>query len=74
MEYEFFVSKKLCIRLSNAPRSPDTSLISIAHSMEMNGLYYGRKIRIHAIGIRSDYLPPIAPLRMLHLKNQDVRG
>ena len=76
MDYEFFFSKTSSIHLSNAPRLPDSDLNSIAHVMEMSGRYYGTKIRIHSIGIRSDYLPPTAPMRMIHLdkKDQDVRS
>lgn len=76
MEYEFFYSKKSSIHLSNAPRLPDSDLISFAHVIEMNGRYYGTKIRIHSIGIRSDYLLPTAHMRMIHLtkKNQDARS
>ncbi len=76
MEYEFFFSKSSSIHLYNAPRLPDAKLISIAHVIEMNGRYYGTKIRIHSIGIRSDYLSPTAPMRIIHLtkKDQHVRG
>lgn len=76
MEYEFFYSKKSSIHLSNALRLPDADLISIAHVMEMSERYYGSKIRIHSIGIRSDYLSPTAPMRMIHLakKDQDARS
>lgn len=61
MDYEFFFSKTTSIHLFNAPRLPDADLISIAHVMEMSGQYYGNKIRIHSIGIRSDYLSPTTP-------------
>lgn len=76
MDYEFFFAKTASVHMHNAPRLADADLLSIAKVMERNGRYYGSKIRIHAIGIRSDYLSPTAPMRMLYLnqKNQNARG
>ncbi|WP_288274308.1 hypothetical protein [uncultured Acidaminococcus sp.] len=67
MDYKIFFMKKSSIRLSKAPRLPDSDLCSIARLMERNGRYYGDKIQIHAIGICSDYLAPTIPMRMIHL-------
>ena len=76
MDYEFFFAKTTSVHMHNAPRLADADLLSIAKVMEGNGRYYGSKIRIHSIGIRSDYLSPTTPMRMIHLakKDQDVRG
>lgn len=67
MEYEFFFTKTASIHIKNAPRLPDSDLLAIAHVLERNGRYYGSQIRIHTIGIRSDYLAPDTPMRMLYL-------
>ena len=76
MEYNFFFSKKASVHITNAPRLPDSDLLTIAHVMEQNGRYYGSQIRIYTIGIRSDYLAPNAPMRVIHLNdiNQNERG
>lgn len=76
MDYEFFFAKSASVHMHNVPRLADADLLSIAKVMERNGRYYGSKIRIHSIGIRSDYLPPTVPMRMIHLdkKDQDVRS
>ena len=76
MEYEFFFTDTASIHITNAPRLPDSDLRSIAHMMERDGRYYGSKIRIHTIGIRSDYVPPNTPMRRLQLKEnkQNERG
>ncbi|WP_417208894.1 hypothetical protein [Acidaminococcus fermentans] len=67
MDYKFFFTKTASVNISNAPRLADTDLITIAKMMERNGRYYGSKIQIHAIGIRSDYLAPTTPMRIIHL-------
>lgn len=76
MEYEFFFADTASIHITNAPRLPDSDLRSIANIMERNGRYYGSPIRIHTIGVRSDYLAPDTPMRMIHLNdiNQNERG
>lgn len=60
VDYKFFFTKAASVNISNAPRLTDADLLTIARVMERSGRYYGAKIRIHAIGIRSDYLPPTA--------------